>query len=433
MGLDHAELTARLAEIVGAANVATTPRELAAHGIPPMGAGPVWLVRPGAASEIAEVLRLAGARRGAVVPVGTASRRLEAGSRPGAPVFVVDMKRMAHVLHLDETSLVVHAQAGLTGLALEELLHPRALTIGDFPPAALRSTLGGLLAVRTPGKSSPRHGCFEDAVLGLSAVLADGRSIHTRVAPRRATGPDLARALLGSEGTLGVITSVVLRIHRRAEARLLDAHRFPAIDAAVRAVAAALRGDARPSAARIFDAAEARAHLGGEIARDGEAVLVCATAGPNELAAADRQIVADAARQHGATPLGAGPAEIWWRRRSGHTVPGPVPAAPALQLLASPKRLAAVYHAAMAAATAAGRQARAHITRFDDEGACIYVTLLDGDAADPSGPARPAVERAARDAGGLLVGERDPGLTTYLAALKAELDPHNVLAFWGRS
>src|SRR5919202_1262432 len=100
---------------------------------------------------------------------------------------------------------------------------------------------------RTPGKSSARHGFFEDAVVGVSAVLADGRTVHTRVAPRRATGPDLARALCGSEGTIGFITSAVLRIHPRPESRLVAAYVLPSLDAAVSAVYLALREEAAPS------------------------------------------------------------------------------------------------------------------------------------------------------------------------------------------
>lgn len=425
MGIDHAKLTERLAEIVGGQHVSRGARELVAVGA---NTATAWLVRPGAASEIAEVLRLAASHGAAVMPVGTASRRQEGRRGAVRPQFVLDMKRMAHVLHLDETSLVVHAQAGLTGLQLEEMLLPRGLTIGDFPPAALRSTLGGLLAVRTPGKSSPRHGAFEDAVLGISAVLASGRTIHTRVAPRRATGPDLSRALLGSEGTLGVITSAVLRIHRRPEARLFDAHRFPSLESAIRALGEALRADVRPSAARVYDADEARAHLGADVvSNDADAVLVVATAGPQELANVERRLIAQAAAAEDATPLGSAPAELWWRRRSGHPVPGPAPTPPALQITAPHARLAPVYHAAIQAASAAGRRARAHVSRFDDHGGCVFVTLLDGERPDATGPARFAVERAARDAGGLLVGERDRTLQPYLVALKRQLDPHGIL------
>jgi FAD/FMN-containing dehydrogenase len=84
---------------------------------------------------------------------------------------------------------------------------------------------------------------IEDAVAGVSAVLADGRTVHTRVAPRRSTGPDLLRARCGSEGTIGFITSAVLRIHPKPEARLVAAYILPSVDAAVSAVLLALRED----------------------------------------------------------------------------------------------------------------------------------------------------------------------------------------------
>jgi len=421
------ELGAALAEIAGVGHVSSATRDLAAGGVSmlPTGAPPAWLVKPGSAAEIASIVRLAGEVGAAVVPIGTATRR---PSTRGAdrPRFIVDLKRLTHVLFLDETSLVVQVQAGLTGLGLEELLLPRGLTLGDFPPAALRSTIGGMLSVRTPGKVSPRHGLIEEAVLGVSVVLADGRTVHTRVAPRRATGPDLARLILGAEGTLGILTGATLRIHRRAEARLLDAARFPSLASACEAVAAALRLDARPAAVRVFDAAEARAHLGPGVAGKGEAVLVSGTVGPPDLAALDREILAEAGRARGATPLGPGPAEIWWRRRFGHAVPGPVPPPPALEIAARFSAIASIAEAAVTAASAAGRAARLHVSRFAADGACIFVTLLDGDKPDPLGPARGRVEEAARLAGGHLVGESDPTFAPYFAALKQALDPKGI-------
>ncbi|MBI4510073.1 MAG: FAD-binding oxidoreductase [Deltaproteobacteria bacterium] len=427
---DHSEVAELLASIVGAPNVSRTPRDLMAAGLP-LGPGEVsdaraWLVRPGSAAEIAELVRLCGARGLTVTPIGTVSRK-RSGTKTSQARVIIDLKRMTHVLHLDETSLVVHAQAGLVGLRLEELLLPRGLTIGDYPPAVLRSSLGGLVSVRTPGKSSPRHGFLADAVLGVTAVLPSGRTIHTRVAPRRASGPNLASALIGSEGTLGIVTAVVLRIHRRSEARLLAAFRFPSIDSAVASVTLALRADVRPSAVRVYDGAEGRVHLGSDASNAEEAIVTLCTSGPSELATVERDIYADLARGLGGTPLGSAPAEIWWRRRSGHTLPGPVPPPPALEIAAPPSRLVPVYQAVVNAARHAQRDARAHISRFDDDGACIFVTLLDGDRPDPAGPARSDVERAVRDAGGFLVGERDQELAPYFMALRKELDPSAIL------
>ena len=430
-GGDLPGLGARLAAVVGATHVTQAPRDLSAVGVSTLPAAqPAWLVRPGSPAEVSAVVRAAAEAGAVVVPVGTATRRPRK-ELEGRPRVVVDVKRLAHVLHLDETSLTVQAQTGLTGLALEEMLLPRGLTMGDYPPAVLRSTLGGMLSVRTPGKGSPRHGQLEDAVLGVSAVLADGRAVHTRVAPRRATGPDLGRVLLGAEGGLGILTAVTLRIHRRPEARLLDSARFPGVGDAVAAVYAALRADARPAAVRVYDGREARAHLAGDVCAAGEAILVLGTAGPPELAAADRELFATAARAHGGVGLGPGPAERWWRRRYGHAVAGPNPPLPALEIFADSLRLAGVHEVVVEAAAAAGRTARAHIARFDADGACLFVTLLDGDRPDPTGPARAAVEAAALQAGGHLVGTRDPALAAASDALKRTLDPTGVFGATG--
>ncbi len=418
------DLGDRLAELVGPQFVSRTPRELAAAGISSsMIDAPAWLVRPGAAAEIAQVVRMASDAGAQVIPVGTASRRGTTPRGRPRPRVVVDMKRMAHVVFLDETSLVAQVQAGITGIALEELLIPRGLTFGDFAPAALKSTLGGMLAVRTPGKASPRHGRVEDAVLGVSAVLADGRTIHTKVAPRRATGPDLARVILGSEGQLGIVTGIVLRIQRRPETRLLDAHGLPSLDAAVDAAREALARDARPAALRIYDAGEAAAHLGIETAG---AVLVAATAGPPELAAVDREIIGGACARRGGTGLGTGPAEIWWRRRFGHTVPGAVPPPPVLEASAEASRIAQVYRAVAGAAEAGGVKARAHVARWGPDGACLFFTVLDGGKPITSVGVRGALEAAAREAGGHLIGERDPAFESYYEALREELDPRGV-------
>jgi FAD/FMN-containing dehydrogenase len=281
----------------------------------------------------------------------------------------------------------------------------------------LASSLGGIIAVRTPGKSSARHGFFEDAVVGVSAVLADGRTVHTRVAPRRATGPDLARALIGSEGTIGFLTSAVLRVHVKPESRLVAAYRLPTLDAAVSAIYLALREEAAPSGVRIYDAREMKVHFEGApaLAR-GEVLLCVATAGPTDLAACDRDLFTSAVIAEGGDPADRALADLWWRRvHAGE--PTPVPA-PMLQVMATPSRLRAVYHAAIAATS--GR-ARTHVSRFDANGAVLFFTLDDGDAA------RVEAEHAALAAGGWLLGARATKLDTYLRSLRDELDPHRIM------
>jgi len=381
-----------------------------------------WRVTPGSAAEVAEVIRRAGTHDAAIHPVG-AGGRPQRGTGDRQRVFL-STRRLDQVMELDETSLLVHAQAGLTGLALERILAPRGLTIGDYPPVVLTPSLGGIIAVRTPGKSSARHGFFEDAVVGVSAVLADGRSVHTRVAPRRSTGPDLSRALCGSEGTIGFITSAVLRIHIKPEARLLAAYTLPSMDHAVSAVYLALREEAAPSGLRLYDAEEARAHFDG-LALPAQHVLLCAgTAGPTDLAACDRDLITSAVLAEGGQATDTALAELWWRRlRAGEPTPGD---APNLQLMATPSKLRAVYRAVVTELATQGGSARAHISRFDADGAVMFFTLVHGD-----GPPDPAIiaaaERAAEAAGGWLLGARAHKLDPYLRAMREAIDPGGIM------
>jgi alkyldihydroxyacetonephosphate synthase len=383
-------------------------------------------VTPGSAAEVAEVIRRAGASGAVVHPVG-------AGGRPQHPIGTdsrarprvwISTARLDQVLQLDEHSLLVHAQAGITGIELEEILAPRDLSLGDYPPVVLMSSLGGIIAVRTPGKSSARHGFFEDAVVGVSAVLADGRTVHTRVAPRRSTGPDLARALCGSEGTLGFITSAVVRIHARPESRLVAAYVLPSVDAAVSALYLALREEAAPSGMRIYDAREAAHHFDGLVLAEGHALVCAATAGPTDLAACDRDLITSAVLAEGGK-LGDGAlAELWWRRlHAGEPTPGPIPT---LQVMATPGRVRAVYRALIAEASRLGAQGRAHLSRFDPDGAVMFFTITrDGAPVDDTTTA--AIERAGHTAGGWLLGARAERLDAYLRALRDALDPQRIM------
>ncbi|HLL24985.1 MAG TPA: FAD-binding oxidoreductase [Kofleriaceae bacterium] len=381
-----------------------------------------YRVRPGSPAEVAEVIRRAGALRAAIHPVGAGGRAPKFSDN--RPRVFISTRRLDHVLQLDESSLLVHAQAGMTGLELERVLQPRSLSIGDYPPVVLMSSLGGILAVRTPGKSSARHGFFEDAVVGLSAVLADGRTVHTRVAPRRATGPDLARALCGSEGTIGFITSAVLRIHAKPEARLVAAYRLPSIDAAVNAVYLALREEAAPSGLRIYDAVEARRHFDTSPIPQGHALLVAATAGPTDLAACDRDLITSAVVAEGGEPSDDALAELWWRRlHVGEPTPGPVPS---LQVTATPSKVRRVYHHVVTEMTAKGASARAHISRFDADGAVVFFTFeRSGAPIDDS--LLVAAEKAAEAAGGWLLGARAHKLDVYLRALRDAIDPDRIM------
>ncbi len=380
---------------------------------------------PSSASEVSELAKCAAKHKATLIPVGKGGRSTPTDDM--RPKILLNMGRMHHVLHLDPTSLVVHAQAGITGLVLEALLNKRGLTLGEFAPEGLGSTLGGLLAVRTPGKSSRQHGTLEDMVLGVSAVLSDGRSLHTRVAPRRASGPDLARILCGSEGTLGIITSAHLRVHELPESRLLVAFRLPNMEEAFTAVRLAMREEASPAAMRIYDKGEALEHLG-EVCQGSEVLLVAATAGPTSLAACDRDLIASAVFAVGGKKTREEIARAWWERRSGKSDVG-TPTAPNLQVSATLRMLSPVYLAIAAKCDELGLLFRTHASRFDKDGGVLFVSVLDakGTLLADGATELVLVEDAVESAGGYLLGRSSASLQRYFDLLRDGLDPSNLL------
>jgi FAD/FMN-containing dehydrogenase len=177
-------------------------------------------VRPGSAGEVGDVLRVAREVGGSLA-IGAA-----------APIDV-DLGRMHSVLDLDEASLLVTVQAGLTLEALEALLAERGLTAGALPQISRARTIGAMLSAPRPSEATPRVGQFVAACAGLTALLADGTEITTRVAPRKATGPDLMHVLLGARGTLGIITAATLRVERRGELHEEAAWALPSLEDAL--------------------------------------------------------------------------------------------------------------------------------------------------------------------------------------------------------
>jgi len=186
----------------------------------------------------------------------------------------------------------------------------------------------------------------------------------------------------------------------------------------------ALREEAAPSGLRIYDAVEARRHFDNSPIPAGAALLVAATAGPTDLAACDRDLITSAVIAEGGTPSDNGLAELWWRRlHAGEPTPGPIPS---LQVTATPSKLRIVYHEVVSEMIAKGASARAHISRFDTDGAVIFFTFeRGGEAVDNS--LLTVAERAAEAAGGWLLGARAHKLDAYLRALRESIDPDRIM------
>lgn len=167
----------------------------------------------------------------------------------------IDMTRMARVLRLSADDLDVSVEAGLTHRRLNDHLKNSGLMFPIDPGAD--ATIGGMAATRASGTTAVRYGTMRENVLGLTVVLADGRIIHTGGRARKSSsGYDLTRLFVGSEGTLGVITEITLRLHGRPEAVMAAVCPFQSIGGAAQTVIEAIQLGVPVARIEILDEAQ---------------------------------------------------------------------------------------------------------------------------------------------------------------------------------
>ncbi|MQA83589.1 MAG: FAD-binding protein [Streptosporangiales bacterium] len=223
--------------------------------------------------EIEAVLEWCESVNAAVIPYGGGTS-VVGGVEPRScerydGVVSLDLRRLDRVLEFDRTSYAARVQAGAPGPTLERQLAEHGVTLRHFPQSFQFSTLGGWIATRAGGHFATLYTHIDDLVESVRAITPRG-TWESRRLPGSGAGPSPDRMLLGSEGTLGVITEAWVRVRDKPGYRASAGVRYGSFDAAAEAVRAIAQAGLYPTNCRLIDATEARLTAGG----DGEHALL---------------------------------------------------------------------------------------------------------------------------------------------------------------
>ncbi|MFZ5851160.1 MAG: FAD-binding oxidoreductase [Actinomycetota bacterium] len=468
------QVRAELTAVLGAGALRTDPASRAWHTL---GCSTPDLVRlragalegvpdavalPATHDDVVAVLRLCSAHRVAVVPRGGGTSVVGglAGHRAShAALLAMDLRRLDRLLEVDLESRVAYFEAGVRAPQAEALLAPYGLMLGHYPQSYEYATLGGFAATRSAGQASAGYGRFDEMVTRLRVATPVG-TLDLGRAPASAAGPDLRQLVLGSEGTLGVVTTLGVRVRPLPEARRYEGWRFPDFASGLTAVRGLAQGGPLPTVLRLSDEAETAVGLAdpdqlGAGVGPGGCLLVLGHEGPATAVRRERAALAGRLRAAGGTELGTAPGEAWraGRYRAPYLRDALLDAGVFVETLETAafwSRLPALYAAVRAAVTdtlaadGAPSLVLGHVSHVYPTGASLYFTVACAPGADPLGRwarAKAAASEAIVAVGGTISHHHGVGVdhapwyaaevgplgVAVVRAVKAVLDPQGIL------
>ncbi|HEX2058176.1 MAG TPA: FAD-binding oxidoreductase [Actinomycetota bacterium] len=412
-------------------------------------APPSCVVRPRSTEEVGTVLSWAHETSTPIVPWGGGSGVL-AGVASGGNV-VVDLSALDELGEVDAKSRLVRAGAGVTGPALAEHLAATGYLLGHEPQSVAISTVGGWIATRACGQLSARYGGIESVLAGFTAVLPGGRTVRSKTVPRRAAGPDVASLMIGSEGTLGIVTEAELRVSPVPTERADLCLRFGHMADGVAACRALAQSDLRPTLVRLYDTEDAAIFLRHHPDEPQGPLLLVSFDGRGAEWRAN-----DAAGLCGGTRGTDALVAHWWEHRNdavdefrrlmaGEGLLGPHAVVDTMEVAGTWTVLRGLYHSMKGELGAVADIAGCHLSHVYADGACLYFTLASACEDDDEAAAKldtwwETGMRACLDAGGSIshhhgigrvkarwLEEELGGWLEVLRAVKRTIDPHNVM------
>ncbi len=285
---------------------------------------PDAVVFPATTEDVAAAVRIANAYAVPIVPRGSGTG-LAGGAVPILGGVVIVLTRMNRIIEIDPRDRIATLQPGVINLALQDACAKHGLLYAPDPSSQRICTIGGNVASNSGGPHTLAHGSTVNHVLGVEVVLPDGRVTWLGGRQLDAPGIDLRGVFVGSEGTLGIVTQVCVRLQRMPEAIRTMLAIFETVDAASEAVSAIIGNGVIPVALEMLDqvimrAVEPRLHVGYPL--DAGAVLLIEVEGLREQVEQDAQRVITACREGGAREVRTAESDaererLWEGRKGG--------------------------------------------------------------------------------------------------------------------
>ncbi|MCP5464362.1 MAG: FAD-binding oxidoreductase [Deltaproteobacteria bacterium] len=212
---------------------------------------PGVVVWPSTTEQISQLIRSAKKHQVAITPFSGGSG-VCGGAISYSGGMTLDLKNLNRVLRLDSERLFIDVQTGISGLQLEKQLQRQGYTLGHFPSSILSACLGGYLAARSAGQLSSKYGKIEDMVIDLEFIDGLGR-LHQTADAKLSRYLDLTQAIIGSEGTLGIITKARLKIFPYPQDRSYTSFTFKNLSYGLEAMRRIMQTGIKPDVLRLYD------------------------------------------------------------------------------------------------------------------------------------------------------------------------------------
>jgi glycolate oxidase len=325
-------IVAALRAIVPGEGVIATAEQLRAYecdALTAYRALPMAVVLPTTTEQVAAILRFCDAEKVKVVPRG-AGTGLSGGALPLTDGIILGLGKFNRILDIDLENRTVTAQPGVTNLAITRAVEHAGFYYAPDPSSQIACTIGGNIAENSGGVHCLKYGLTTNNVLGLELVLPDGEVVRLGGKHLDADGYDLLGLMTGSEGLLGVVTEVTVRILQKPETARAVLIGFPSVEQGGDCVASIIAAGIIPGGLEMMDHPAINAaedFCGAGYPRDAQSLLICELDGP--AAEVDHLIgvVGSIARQHGATYLKASESEaerlaFWAGRKNAFPAAG---------------------------------------------------------------------------------------------------------------